>query len=107
MIAHQGDSVRLRYWDALQYTKTLISDDAYIHSAEADFLRRALSRAIRTKSPSLVWKWTVKVFSETKQERFNLFIKLIACTAVTAVLETTSLLCARVNGSRVRVMYWR
>ena len=107
MVAHQGDSVRSRYWNALQYSTTLIDDATVLSSAEADFLRRALSRAIRTKSLFLFWRWAKMVFSETTQNSMRIILKLVVNTAVTAMLEAISVFCARVNGSGVKVMYWR
>lgn len=63
MVAGMNDQVRELYWDAiLSIPPGLVSADDQAHGV-ADFLRRVILHAIRTKHPGLLRTWMPRVYA--------------------------------------------
>ena len=88
MVASMNDRVRELYWEAIQSVpRDRVSDDDYAHGI-ADFLRRVLFRAARTRRWSLWREWKPRVVAASPYGALRIEAMVFADSLRTAAAES-------------------
>lgn len=107
MISGANDQVRQCYWEAIMdVPRNLVTDEDFAQGI-LDFLRRVLFRALRTRSPGLLRKWTPTVFSVSPYTGMRTAIKLAWSVVRAASLELRGYVVTIADRNHGTVLYRR
>ncbi|MDG4551369.1 MAG: glycosyltransferase [Candidatus Contendobacter sp.] len=106
MIFHLNENVRELYWESLNDVPInhIVLHDLGLGMAE--FLRMIIFRSIRLKSWSLIQKWWPRIFIGSPFGRWKMIYWTLLAVIRIGFLETIGTVCARISGSRIKVLYW-
>lgn len=107
MVVNANDEVRELYWQALVNVPRERVDEDALAAGMADFLRRVVFRAVRTRSPALATQWIARVLRHSPAGPIHILWMLACSVARVSMNEVTSWLGARLSGSGLRVFYRR
>lgn len=107
MVAGMNDRVRELYWEAIQgVPRELVGNGDYACGI-ADFLRRVVLRALRTRQWGLVREWSPRVFAASPYGTSRTAF-LVAASLLRAVAkEFLGRFRKAPNGGRLRILYRR
>lgn len=105
MVAQANDWVRTMYWEAiLSVPRDRVTDDDFAHGV-ADFLRRVVFHAIRTRRWNLVSDWRSRVFSASPYGNFRTSWLTLCSIIRTLFVEIGGRMRKGSDGKRVKVLY--
>ncbi|HET7301483.1 MAG TPA: glycosyltransferase [Oleiagrimonas sp.] len=103
MVAGMNDRVRELYWEAIQSVPREMISNRDFALGLADFLRRVMFRAVRTRNWSLLNSWARRVFAVSPYGRVHTSLLSLA-SILRMPRKKMARLCA---GNRQRVLYPR
>lgn len=106
MVVHLNDYVRELYWEALRDVPQDHIDLRYLGLSMAEFLRMIIFRSIRLRTGALVKKWWPRVLADAPFGRWRMIYWTSLAVLRTGFLEIIGIICARIGGSRIKVLYW-
>lgn len=106
MVVHLNDYVRELYWEALRDVPQDHIDIRYLGLGMAEFLRMIIFRSIRFRTGALVQKWWPRVLADAPFGRWRMIYWTSLAVLRTGFLEIIGTACARIGGSRIKVLYW-
>lgn len=105
MVAGMNDRVRELYWEAIQSVpRELVSDDDYAHGI-ADFMRRVVLRAVRTRQWSLLRSWLPRVFAASPYGQLHTGALTLASIARITCKAGAGLFRRGPDGQHLHVLY--
>ncbi|MBV5309721.1 glycosyltransferase [Chromatium okenii] len=107
MVVHQNDKVRLFYWAALCDIPPPLVRPEDLSKGMAEFMRSIFFRSVRIRSMHLLKIWWPRILDQAPAGRARLIAQ--ACWSIlrTATTETISILCRRLTGNTMKVLYPR
>jgi hypothetical protein len=102
-----NDLVRELYWEAIMdVPRNLVTDNDLAHGV-ADFFRRVVSRAIRTRRWSLVREWVPRVFKASPYGVLRTTLLVVGSAVRTTHLAILGWLRTGPDGRRVNIQHRR
>lgn len=106
VIIRSNDFIRYSYWNALLDVprELILKED--LAKGMADFMRRTFFRSIRLKSFSLIYEWWPRIVTQAPVGRMRMIYWTLWSILRTGLFEIMGTACARISGSRIKVLYW-
>jgi len=102
-----SDHVRRLYWEAiLDVPRDLVTDDDFAHGV-AVFLRRVISRALRTRRWELVREWVPRILNASPYSVSRTMLLVMGSAVRIACLEIFGKLRRGPDGRRAHILYRR
>jgi glycosyltransferase involved in cell wall biosynthesis len=101
MVNQANDRIRALYWEALMSVPRNRLTESDIAAGMADFLRRLIFRALRTRRLALITEWAPRVLAASPAGPFKMSLLVTSAVARSAYVE----LRGRVAGDRTPVLY--
>jgi glycosyltransferase involved in cell wall biosynthesis len=101
LVNQTNDRVRALYWEALTRVPKGSIDEGDVAAGMADFLRRVIFRAVRTRRLALVTEWVPRVFAAAPAGTLEMSARLAASIARSAYVE----LRGRMVRNRAPILY--
>lgn len=106
VIIQSNNLIRNLYWNALLDVpcELILKED--LAKGMADFMRRIFFRSIRLKSCSLVYEWWPRIMIQAPVGRVQMIYWTLLSILRTGLFEIIGTACARISGSRIKILYW-
>lgn len=106
-IVHTNELVRNLYWEALQDVPRDLVNEKDLGHGMAEFMRTIFFRAIRTRSWTLIEIWWPRILADAPVGRVRMLAWASWAILRIGLVESMSMICQRVTGNPMKVLYRR